>query len=123
MHNSVYVAIAGEVVNRRSVLLRNLSNDSDSKSIQVVIEPKYNLYSTPCIEWGVTRSQIKTQYGNPDTEDSNGIGYKTTSSSAPVIIFVFDNNQKLKSSGVLVKSAYASILADFLLESYLRIIV
>ena len=64
----------------------NLSNGSDSKSIQVVIEPKYNLYSTPCIEWGVTRSQIKTQYGNPDTEDSSGMAYKTTSMLSKIAI-------------------------------------
>lgn len=99
----------------------NLSNGSDSKSIQVVVEPKFNLYKTPCIEWGMTKSQIKTQYGKPDSETSSGIGYTTTSSSAPIIMFAFDSNDKLKTSAVMVKTAYAETLGDFLVERYMPI--
>lgn len=99
----------------------NLTNGSDSKSIQVVVEPKFNLYKTPCIEWGMTRSQIKTQYGKPDTETASGIGYTTTSSSAPIMLYLFDSNDKLTSSAVMVKTAYASTLVDFLVERYMPI--
>lgn len=99
----------------------NLSNDSDSKSIQVVAEPKFTLYKTPCIEWEMTRSQINTQYGKPNTEIASGIGYTTTSFSAPIIMFAFDSNDNLKTSAVMVKTAYASTLGDFLVERYMPI--
>ncbi|MEG1635735.1 MAG: hypothetical protein RR388_08915 [Rikenellaceae bacterium] len=99
----------------------NLTNGSDSKSIQVVVEPKFNLYKTPSIEWGATKSQIKAQYGKPDNETANGVGYSNYSSSAPIVMFVFNSNDRLISSAVVVKTVYASTLADFLIERYMPI--
>ena len=43
LHNSVYVTIAGEVVNRRSVLLRNFvlnGQESASKSLLLIRVPR-----------------------------------------------------------------------------------
>lgn len=99
----------------------NLTNGSDSKSIQVVVEPKFNLYKTPSVEWGATKNQIKAQYGKPDSETANGVGYSNYSSSAPVVMFVFNSNDRLISSAVMVKTAYASSLGDFLVERYMPI--
>ena len=99
----------------------NLANGSDSKSIQVVVEPKFNLYKTPSVEWGTTKSQIKSQYGKPDSETTDAFGYSNYSSSAPVVMFAFDSNDRLTSSAVMVKTAYASTLGDFLVERYMPI--
>lgn len=99
----------------------NLTNGSDLKSIQVVVEPKFNLYKTPSTEWGTTKSQIKAQYGKPDSETANGVGYSNYSSTAPIVAFIFNSNDRLISSAVMVKTTYASTLADFLIERYLPI--
>ncbi len=98
-----------------------LSSGSASKSIQIVVEPKFNLYKTPSIEWGKTRSQIIAQYGKPDNETADAIGYSSYSSSAPVAMFLFDSNDRLQSSAVMVKTAYSSTLGDFLVERYMPI--
>lgn len=101
----------------------NLSNGKDSKSISVIVEPRYNLYPSPCTDWGVTKNEVIAMYGTPDYENDNGIGYSNYSTSAPVAMFVFDDNGKLASSAAMVKTSYSSNLTDYLLERYMPAVV
>ncbi|MEG1498521.1 MAG: Ig-like domain-containing protein [Bacteroidales bacterium] len=97
----------------------NLTNGSDKKSIQLIVEPEYNLYQTPNIEWGTSRSQIKNQYGTPDRETADVIIYENYSSAAPFLLFTFDKNDQVESYALLVKTMYVSTLGKFLAERYM----
>lgn len=96
----------------------SLSNADDSKSIKVTIEPQYNLYKTPSLNWGTLRSEIITQYGVPESSTADVILYDDYSNSAPILMFLFDDQDRLISSSVMVKSRYSSDLGSFLAERY-----
>lgn len=117
---STYGLITANYVGETKI---KLTNGSEEKIIYVEVEPKYNLYETPCLEWGISKSEVINKYGSPDAETSQGVGYKSYSSAAPILTFLFDNSQKLMASSVLVKTGHGSTLADFLLERYMPISV
>ena len=66
-----------------------LSSGSDTKLIKVEVAPKVNLYETPSIEWGASKSQIIAKYGEPNTENATGIGYNNYSPSSLIALFLF----------------------------------
>jgi len=96
-----------------------LENAEDKKTFKVIVEPKYNLYPEPDVEFGDTKSSIIAQFGSDYTETTSAIGYTDYSSAAPIAMFTFDANNKLTGYAIMVKSSYSTILADFLLERYL----
>lgn len=98
-----------------------LDNGSDTQNLLVTVKPKSNLYPEPNVDFGVSRAFIISKYGTPDAEDDNIIGYNSYSSKAPILMFVFDESDKLKASTVMVKTAYSSELGDFLVERYASI--
>lgn len=100
-----------------------LSNGNDSKSIKVIVEPRHNLYPSPCTDWGATKRDVIAMHGTPDYETDKGIGYENYSTSAPIAMFVFDDSGRLASSATMVKTSYSSILTDYLLERYMPAIV
>jgi hypothetical protein len=67
---------------------------------------------------GKNKKEILDQYGTPDVETGTILGYNQTLNAVPMIMFMFDENDKLSGSSVIVKSAYASELGDFLGERY-----
>lgn len=95
-----------------------LSNNEDAKTIKIVVEPVYNLYPDPDFDFGTSRASLIAKYGTPDIENESGIGYINYSSKAPKLAYNFDDNDNLKIAGVLVKTAYSSSLASFLVERY-----
>lgn len=98
-----------------------LSNGEDTKNFKVIVKPKYNLYPEPDVKFGDSKSSIIAKFGTPDDETSSGIGYIDYSNAAPILMFLFDSNDKLDSYGVLVRSIYSSTLAEFLSERYMPI--
>lgn len=98
-----------------------LSNGEDAKKFKVIVAPKSNLYPEPDVKFGDTRSSIIAKFGTPDSENTTGIGYANYSNSAPILMFLFDASNKMKSYVIMVKSAYSSTLADFLLERYMAV--
>ncbi len=96
-----------------------LSNSEDSKKIKIIVNPLSNLYPEPNVNFGDTKSSIIAKLGTPDNETSTGIGYSGYSNSAPILMFLFDDSNKMTSYSLMVKSSYSSILADFLSERYL----
>jgi hypothetical protein len=61
---------------------------------------------------------IFAKLGQPDYESSSGIGYDNYSNSAPILMFLFDSSNKMTTYSIMVRSAYSSVLADFLFERY-----
>lgn len=98
-----------------------LSNGEDTKKVKITVAPKSNLYPEPKVRFGETKSALISRFGTPDTETSNGIGYTNYSDSAPILLFVFDNSNNLKSYAVHVKSANSTTLSSFLNERYFLI--
>lgn len=96
-----------------------LENAEDKNTFKVIVEPKYNLYPEPNVEFGDTKSSIIAQFGSDYTATTSAIGYTDYSSAAPIVMFMFDTNNKLTSYAIMVKSFYSSTLADFLTERYL----
>lgn len=101
-----------------------LENAEDKKTFKVIVEPKYNLYPEPDVDFGDTKSSIIAQFGSDYIETSSVIGYSVIgyidySSAAPIAMFTFDTNDKLTGYAIMVKSSYSTTLADFLLERYL----
>lgn len=96
-----------------------LENAEDNKTFKIIVEPKYNLYPEPDVEFGDTKSSIIAQFGSDYTETTSAIGYTDYSSAAPIIMFTFDDNNILDGYSIMVSSAYSSTLANFLTERYL----
>lgn len=100
-----------------------VKNEKNSTKIKVLVEPRIDLYPTPSLDWGTSRSHIISTYGTPDKETSDGIVYNNYSNAAPMLVYLFDNSDRLKASGVVVKIAYSETLIDFLIERYQTISV
>ncbi|MCK9302542.1 MAG: hypothetical protein PHU62_03565 [Bacteroidales bacterium] len=96
----------------------NLNNGVKSKSLRVKVQPKYNIYPTPCIEWGKTKNEIIALYGTPDKITATTLTYYNYSTAAPIGIFLFDDNGRLQCSSIAVITSYLSVLTNFLLERY-----
>jgi hypothetical protein len=101
-----------------------LSNGEDSKIFKVIVEPKSNLYPEPDVKFGDSKSAIIEKFGQPDFETLSGIGYANYSNLAPILMFRFDESNKMKSYAVvtMVEFTHSSELADFLWERYKLVI-
>ena len=100
-----------------------ISNGKKSQKIPITIEPLHDLYKTPCPGWGKSKNEIIAVYGYPDNETETVIGYTNYSNAAPLVMYLFDDNDLLMASSVIVKMGYTSSLVDFLLERYIPIAV
>ena len=103
-----------------------LSNKYDSKTFKVIVSPRSNLYPEPDVKFGDSKNSILAKFGAPDLEigppdieNGSGILYGNYSNSAPVLMFLFDESNKMTSYAIMVKSSYSSELADFLQKRYL----
>ena len=90
----------------------------EGKQCRVIVEPKSNFLNEPIIEWGISKSQLISKCGNDYKESGSAIGYITNSTIAPITMYTFDNNGKLSSSAIVVKTNYSTELVDFLTERY-----
>ena len=98
-----------------------LSNDNDTKKVQITVKPKNNLYPEPNLEFGISRTALIEKYGVPDAETEAGIAYDNYSNAAPIVMYFFDENNKLEITSVMVKTQFSSSLGTFLSERYLPI--
>lgn len=96
-----------------------LENAEDRKTFKIIVEPRYHLYPEPNVYFGESKSSIINKFGWDFVETESTIGYENYSINAPIIIFTFDDYDKLNGYAVMVNTAYSSTLADFLIERYL----
>lgn len=95
-----------------------ITNGEDSKKVEISVVPKSYLYPEPDVYFGESKQSVINKLGKSYVESDNIIGYSDYSYSAPKIMFSFDSSDKLESYYIMVKSAYSSELAEFLLERY-----
>lgn len=95
-----------------------LSDGSSNVNLRVIVNPKSNLYPEPNVEFGISKTDLIRKIGAPTSETTGAIGYSDYSPNAPIAMYMFDTNDRLTSSMVLVKTAYSSELGSFLSERY-----
>lgn len=95
-----------------------LTNGDDTKHFKVTVEPESKLFPEPNLEFGISKSDLIKKLGTPDVTTDNGIGYSNYSTNAPAALYLFDSNNKLNGSSVMVKTAYSKELGTFLGERY-----
>lgn len=100
-----------------------LNDGNETKKVKVIIPKSSDLYPDPNIEWGISRASLIQKLGSPESETDNGIGYGDYSASAPIAMYLFDDNNKLIASTVMVKTGYSSELGTHLGERYMPLAV
>ncbi|MDO3695754.1 hypothetical protein QVZ41_12965 [Wenyingzhuangia sp. chi5] len=115
--------VTAKFVGETNILLENAE---DSKTIKIIVEPKYNTYPEPEFEFGDTKNDIIHNFGENyeeiSLEDEGNftlLGYNNYFNKAPIILFVLDSDQKIASYAVLIHNEYVTELAGFLTERYL----
>lgn len=92
-------------------------------SFNVTVEPTLTLFKEPCIDWGASKSIVKSYMSGYEIYEENATGI-TYTGIAPVSLYLYDfENSKLSGSGVsvmerLVDSAKIGI---YLAERYILI--
>ena len=94
-----------------------LDNGEDTKKLHVIIEPKYNLYEEPVIDFGITKDELISMLGEPDRTDEDNLIYLNSSTESPMTLYSFENG-KLSTSTVVVWTQYTENLVSFLNERY-----
>ena len=89
--------------------------------LKVIVEPKHNLYETPNLNFGISKDDIIKKYGKPSEDKGVSIGYNISGKTISSMMYIFDDNMKLKSSAVIVKGVYSKDLIPFLTERYFPI--
>lgn len=96
----------------------NVKSLTNNLTFTVEVEPKYNIYEEPLIDWNATKVTIKAKYGAPDYETDESLLYQTSNSNAPMMLFLFQDG-KIFSYSVVCVPYVASQVVDFLSERYL----
>lgn len=100
----------------------DVTADQGKAEVKVTVKPKYNLYTEPCHDFTMTRSQIVAKYGTPDSDQGDIIGYIYESDKVhPIDMYSFDGNNKLKYSCAMISQDYATTLVYFLSERYITL--
>lgn len=80
-------------------------------------EPLSDLYPTPVLEFGMSKTDLVHRLGIPERSTKDGIIYANFSTAAPYVMYVFED-EKLSGAGVLVCSSCTKSLAAYLVERY-----
>lgn len=95
------------------------SNGKKTAICEVTITPEYNLYDTPILEWGASKSTIlsKETHETKDSGDKTlGSNYSKGSTSC-LVMYVFENDKLSAVMATLDESMYLST-GYYLLERY-----
>ncbi|MFV0417984.1 MAG: Ig-like domain-containing protein [Dysgonomonas sp.] len=117
-----YIAIVSDkgLVTAKTIgeTLIQMDNGQDKKTFRVKVNPKYDLYPTPELNFGMSKISLIEKYGTPDETDENTIVYSNYSDVASFVIYKFDDADLLIGSSVMVKTSYSKDIIPFLLERY-----
>lgn len=93
---------------------------NNNLSFTVEVKPQYNTYTEPITNWGNTVGSLKAKYGDPITETSSIIMFKTGNTKAPIVLFQLEGGVVTGSGVASPVSAYGEIL-NFLTERYVPV--
>ncbi len=85
-------------------------------SFAVEVKPRYNTYVEPCMEWGISKSEIKERYGEPWKDEEGNIAYLTTEGNTILVLYSFDD-EGLNGCGVICLATMEEVF-NFLEERY-----
>lgn len=91
---------------------------ANESTCEVTVKPKYYLYEDPIMEWGLTKADMIRRLGEPFSIKGDIITYKTGTSSTSLVMYMFDDQDKLETSAQTVPLSLFSTLLDFLMERY-----
>lgn len=95
-----------------------LANEDETKEITVTVEPRSTLYPNPNLQFGITKKELIAEWGTPDVESEEGIAYHEFSTAAPLVMYLFNENNEMESLAVMVETLYSKELGTFLSERY-----
>ncbi|MDP2235024.1 MAG: Ig-like domain-containing protein [Bacteroidales bacterium] len=98
-----------------------VSSATSSATVYVKVDPKFNLYEEPLINWSLTKTEVIAQLGTPSEQDGGRIYYTSSNTAVYRYSYVFDNLNKLEASAVIIKSFHYESLSNFVAERYLFI--
>ena len=89
---------------------------------KVIVTPKYNTYMEPCMEWGTSKSIVKSFMNGFEFvgEDDNSIGYIDYNHNFGYM-YMFENNSLYASIVMTNILSYGEEVTDFLLERYVTV--
>ncbi|MCT4590489.1 MAG: hypothetical protein N4A71_21865 [Carboxylicivirga sp.] len=94
-----------------------LECEGEAYRIPVIVEGNYDLYIEPLRDWSLSKSDVINKYGKPDSEDDDKIGYLNYS-TCKLLLYAFDQDDKIETVGCFIDGNYASLLGKFLKERY-----
>lgn len=97
------------------------SNGESSAVCEVTVKPKYDLYDTPILEWGISKSalQAKEAHSPSNTKFSNGsLGYDYSKSGKSYALIYDFKNDKLSRITVYTDLLSYVEVGAYLLERY-----
>ena len=98
------------------------SNRSSSATCNVTIQPRYNLYDSPILDWGASISEIRNKETHeyvPTSSSSSSLVYNYTHDTEnPCLVIYSFKNGELFWITLFLKWTYFSYATDYLLERY-----
>lgn len=86
-------------------------------SFAVEVKPRYNTYVEPCMEWGISKSEIKERYGEPWKEENGNLVYISTEGNTILVLYSFDDEGLLQGCGATCLATMEDVF-NFLEERY-----
>ena len=96
-----------------------LESESDTQTFEVTIEPVSNLYPEPEIEIGATKEAIIEQFGNPDIDEEETLGFYNYDENTMMLMVLFDEDGLVYAYAVILDVSVEEELDTFLGERYL----
>lgn len=94
------------------------SNGSETSKCAIEVKPKFNTFTEPILDFGVTKEVIKSRESRTIlSETDNSLVYRGENDALNMIAYMFENG-RLSIAGAAVSFAYTSELTYFLLERY-----
>lgn len=110
--------VTGEHVGKTII---TATGDNGESKCTVEVKAKYNTYTEPVLEFGSSKSTIKSKEKRTLlNEDATSLSYKSDKSPVQVVIYLFENG-KMKSVGVFVNLSSSRETTNFLLERYMPV--
>lgn len=99
---------------------RNVINLNDGKytaDVNITVNPKYNTYPEPAIDFGDSENKVREELGEPYMYQDGYMVYMGYSAKAPMLMVEIENG-KVESYSVVVDDDYSIQVTKYLVERY-----